>query len=97
MFEFKTFCFLQLYNLGEKDMKGVKVPLNDFKCTIDIQELLETQSDKINFNQSLENFENKLILYALKVSGYNKTNAAEFLSIKRTTLIEKIKRKGLNN
>jgi len=43
----------------------------------------------------VEEFENDLILQALKKSGGNKKEAALLLNLKRTTLIEKLKKKNL--
>jgi DNA-binding NtrC family response regulator len=46
-------------------------------------------------NSAVEEFENRLILQALQKSGGNKKEAAEMLNLKRTTLIEKLKKKQL--
>jgi DNA-binding NtrC family response regulator len=46
-------------------------------------------------NSAVEEFENRLILQALERSGGNKKEAAELLNLKRTTLIEKLKKKKL--
>lgn len=49
----------------------------------------------IDFNAAVDNFEKELIISALqKVNGIKK-KAAEYLNLNRTTLIEKMKRKGL--
>lgn len=50
----------------------------------------------IDLNKMVEDFENRLIMEALKKSEWNKARAAELLGIKRTTLIEKLKKKGIN-
>ena len=50
----------------------------------------------IDFNQVVENFENSLIVEALKRTRGNKKAAAELLQLNRTTLVEKIKKKGLS-
>jgi len=50
----------------------------------------------VNLNQMVEDFENKLILEALRKAEWNKAKAANLLGIKRTTLIEKLKKKGIN-
>ena len=49
----------------------------------------------INFNDVIEDFENSLILEALEKTQGNKKEAAELLNLKRTTLIEKLKKKNL--
>ncbi|OEU64341.1 MAG: sigma-54-dependent Fis family transcriptional regulator [Desulfuromonadales bacterium C00003094] len=50
-------------------------------------------SEGIDFNSTVSRFENKLINHALTLTGGNKREAAKLLNLKRTTLIEKIKRK----
>jgi len=49
----------------------------------------------LDFNGLISDFEDKLILQALNRSGGNKKEAAKMLNLKRTTLIEKIKKKNL--
>jgi len=46
----------------------------------------------VNFNTEVSNIERELILQSLKKSGGNKKQAARLLNLKRTTLIEKLKR-----
>jgi DNA-binding NtrC family response regulator len=40
-------------------------------------------------------FENRLILHALEKTKWNKKEAAKMLNMKRTTLLEKIKKRNL--
>ena len=55
-----------------------------------------TWSDEgLDFNGLISDFEDKLILQALNRTGGNKKEAAKMLNLKRTTLIEKIKKKNL--
>jgi transcriptional regulator with GAF, ATPase, and Fis domain len=49
----------------------------------------------ICLNSAVDEFENKFILQALARSGGNKKEAALLLNLKRTTLIEKLKKKNL--
>jgi DNA-binding NtrC family response regulator len=49
----------------------------------------------ICLNSAVEEFENNLIIQALARSGGNKKEAALLLNLKRTTLIEKLKKKNL--
>ena len=49
----------------------------------------------MDLSSAVNNLERQLILEALKKSGGVKSKAAKMLGIKRTTLIEKIKRNGL--
>jgi DNA-binding NtrC family response regulator len=47
------------------------------------------------FRDVVEDFETDLILQALEQTHWNKNRAAQLLGLNRTTLIEKIKKKGL--
>lgn len=49
----------------------------------------------ICLNSMVDDFENRLILQALERTGGNKKEAATLLNLKRTTLIEKLKKKNL--
>ncbi|HJV34371.1 sigma-54 dependent transcriptional regulator [Geomonas sp.] len=49
----------------------------------------------ICLHSAVEEFENRLILQALQKTGGNKKEAAILLNVKRTTLIEKLKKKNL--
>ena len=51
--------------------------------------------DGVDFDGLVDGFETDLILQALEATGWNKKQAAELLSLKRTTLVEKIRTKGL--
>ncbi|MCB0394639.1 MAG: sigma-54-dependent Fis family transcriptional regulator, partial [Bdellovibrionales bacterium] len=50
----------------------------------------------IDFNSAVDAFENSLILKALERTNWNRNRAAQLLRLNRTTLVEKIKKKGLN-
>jgi DNA-binding NtrC family response regulator len=50
----------------------------------------------LDFNKTIDAFENALILQALRRTGGNKKAAAKLLNLNRTTLVEKIKKKGLD-
>jgi len=49
----------------------------------------------IDFNMLVNDFETRLILQALAQSGGNKKEAARLLNLKRTTLLEKMKKKAI--
>lgn len=49
----------------------------------------------IDFNALVNDFETQLIVQALKITEGNKKEAARILNLKRTTLLEKIKKKEL--
>ena len=59
-------------------------------------EPLVTQQTQIDFNTQVSEFEDRLILQALIASNGNKKKAAQNLNLKRTTLLEKIKKKNLD-
>jgi DNA-binding NtrC family response regulator len=50
----------------------------------------------ISFKKAVDDFESKLIVGALRRTGGNKNKAASLLNLNRTTLVEKIKKKGLS-
>lgn len=56
---------------------------------------LEIPDNGMDFNTAVDNFENTLILKALEKTGWNRNQAAALLRLNRTTLVEKIKKKGL--
>ncbi len=49
----------------------------------------------LDFNSAVDAYENSLILRALEKTGWNRNQAAGLLRLNRTTLVEKIKKKGL--
>jgi DNA-binding NtrC family response regulator len=49
----------------------------------------------VDFNEIVDRYESELILQALEQTHWNKNRAAQLLGLNRTTLIEKIKKKGL--
>ena len=53
------------------------------------------QDSGIDFNALVNDFETQLIVQALKLTQGNKKEAARLLNLKRTTLLEKIKKKDL--
>jgi DNA-binding NtrC family response regulator len=67
-----------------------------------LQRTLPMDPDKVvvpnkglDFNSAVDNFENALIMQALERTGWNRNKAASLLNLNRTTLVEKIKKKGL--
>ena len=59
------------------------------------QSRVDARGDGISFNTAVSEFEKALIVSALEKSNWVKNRAAQFLKIKRTTLVEKIKRYNL--
>ncbi|MEW5725750.1 MAG: sigma-54 dependent transcriptional regulator, partial [Thermodesulfobacteriota bacterium] len=49
----------------------------------------------IDFNQMVSDFENRLLLQALEKADWVKNKAAQLLNLNRTTLVEKLKKKGI--
>lgn len=56
---------------------------------------LEIPDGGMDFNSAVDAYENLLILQALEKTGWNRNQAAALLKLNRTTLVEKIKKKGL--
>jgi len=78
--------FIMLKDLPEKIKKGTVETIGSG---------LTFSTEDMDFNTAVDNFEKNLILDALnRVNGVKK-KAAEILNLNRTTLIEKMKRKGL--
>jgi len=71
----------RMLNEGQRAMQSFR---------IDIEE-----HDNLDFKGIVDEFESHLILSALKRCDWNKNQTAKFLSMNRTTLVEKIKKKGL--
>ncbi len=59
------------------------------------QRKLEAHGGGISFNTAVNEFEKALIISALEKTNWVKNRAAQLLKIKRTTLVEKIKRYNL--
>jgi transcriptional regulator with GAF, ATPase, and Fis domain len=59
-------------------------------------ETIELPIDGVDFNRLVDDFENRLIVTALTQTQGNKKQAARLLGLNRTTLVEKIKKKGLD-
>jgi transcriptional regulator with GAF, ATPase, and Fis domain len=64
------------------------------QTTIQLSDLT-LPSTGVDFNSLIDAYENQLICTALSQTGGNKKAAAKLLGLNRTTLVEKIKKKGL--
>ncbi len=53
------------------------------------------EDGQVDFKVLINDYESQLIIQAMKMSNGNKKEAAKLLNLKRTTLLEKIKKKGL--
>lgn len=56
---------------------------------------LAWENGRIDFNELINDFETQLIVQAMKLTEGNKKEAARLLNLKRTTLLEKIKKKDI--
>jgi len=79
---------IEIQDLPPKYLKNHFSTVSSFNTN----ELPETGMD---FNSAVDSFENSLILKALEKTGWNRNQAAILLKLNRTTLVEKIKKKGL--
>jgi DNA-binding NtrC family response regulator len=86
-----------LHNEPTVDIKALP---EKFKNLYTSQEdnLIESEKNKSNlldFNSMTTDFENRLILHALEKTKWNKKEAAKMLNMKRTTFLEKLKKRNL--
>lgn len=56
---------------------------------------VDIPANGVDFNSAVDAYENALIVRALEKTGWNRNQAALLLKLNRTTLVEKIKKKGL--
>jgi DNA-binding NtrC family response regulator len=56
---------------------------------------LAWEDGQVDFNELINDFETQLIVQAMKLTEGNKKEAARLLNLKRTTLLEKIKKKDI--
>jgi DNA-binding NtrC family response regulator len=66
-----------------------KIRLDRYVANVSLPE------EGVDFNEAVNDFENELIIQALQKTEGNKNKAATLLNLNRTTLVEKLKRKGL--
>ena len=78
---------VELRDFPEQTFK--KIQLQRFVPSVSIPD------EGVDFNHAVDSFENELIVRALQKTSGNKNRAAHLLNLNRTTLVEKLKRKGL--
>lgn len=78
---------VELEDLPEK-YRGIRS--NSFNS-----EEIDIPDSGLDFNNAVDSYENALILKALEKTRWNRNQAAILLKLNRTTLVEKIKKKGL--
>lgn len=57
---------------------------------------IKTHIETVNFYDEIETYERRLILDAINLNDGNKTSAAKYLTLKRTTLVQKLKALGMH-
>ncbi len=72
----------------------VSLPVNE-QSTIPMPDSDDWEGGQVDFKELINDYESQLIIQAMKMSKGNKKEAAKLLNLKRTTLLEKIKKKGL--
>ncbi|RMG03638.1 MAG: sigma-54-dependent Fis family transcriptional regulator [Nitrospirae bacterium] len=72
-------------------IKRTKEPVGTSAAIQDVR----VSPEGINLNEIVDNLERKLILQALQLSKGVKSKAASLLGLNRTTLVEKMKKKGI--
>lgn len=82
---------------GHGQLEVVDLPLKYKAGKTITQEVRVTDIPDVglDFNTAVDSYENALILRALEKTGWNRNQAAMLLKLNRTTLVEKIKKKGL--
>ncbi len=80
-----------------EDLPGKLLQYKPRKAKIDERDkiFIDLPSKGIDLKKTLNEIENDLIFQALKLTSGNKNQASKLLNINRTTLIEKMKKKGL--
>ena len=68
---------------------------DEIRRTVAIPPPVKIDGDSIHLESAISDFEGRLLIEALQSSNWVKTRAARMLNIKRTTLIEKMKRLGI--
>ena len=69
-------------------------PANE-QSAIPMPDSNDWEDGQVDFKELINDYESQLIIQAMKMSKGNKKEAAKLLNLKRTTLLEKIKKKGL--
>ena len=72
-----------------------KSPFGGLAGGEDRLETVDISDSEMDFNTAVDRYENSLLLKALEKTKWNRRQAAFLLKMNRTTLVEKIKKKGL--
>ncbi|WP_167631893.1 sigma-54-dependent transcriptional regulator [Mariprofundus ferrooxydans] len=84
----KRHGIMELEDLPSRMISDKERVLQSFRMDVENAECIDLKS-------TVDEFESHLILSALQRFQWNKNQAANFLAMNRTTLVEKIKKKGL--
>lgn len=93
--------FITADDLPEKYLSGKQSAPNQAQVRVGLPQAVgeggwdQLPEEGICINSAVDEFENRLIMQALARTGGNKKEAALLLNLKRTTLIEKLKKKNL--
>jgi len=80
---------------GEGEILADELPRQFHTPTVPAPSAPQLPPSGLSFRDVVDDFETDLILQALEQTHWNKNRAARLLGLNRTTLIEKIKKKGL--
>jgi DNA-binding NtrC family response regulator len=86
-----------MYNAPAGFNQGIQ---SAFEEGTEIEQFIKKEIDLgsgIDFYRVVEEFENRLIAEALRRTNHNKNRAAQLLSMNRTTLVEKLKKRAASN
>ena len=95
MITMKESGFIRVEDLPEKYLPARAVAAQPAASSGTVAAFKELPLEGVCLNSAVDAFENGLIIQALQRSGGNKKEAAALLNLKRTTLIEKLKKKDL--
>ena len=86
---------VELFDLPDY-ITGIESEAFDMKASRDtIGQIVDLFENGMGFNEAVEEHQKKLILHALNKTHWVKAKAAEMLKMKRTTLVEKIKKMNI--
>jgi transcriptional regulator with PAS, ATPase and Fis domain len=80
---------------GQVEMADLPVKYRSQRSAATEIGAVDIPDNGMDFNSAVDAYENALILRALEKTGWNRNQAAALLRLNRTTLVEKIKKKGL--
>ncbi len=82
-------------SFGKEELGREDLPREVLEEGVVEMPILQVGGDGFSLDEVLASYEQRMLYQALEHSGWVKTRAAELLKIKRTTLIEKMKRLGI--